>query len=380
MTLGLPLHTHAEVVGVTGVRILKLLDEAEWAQSPLPSHWRARLVDGVWTGGERDEVQLASPRDATVIGAGDVIRLREASGMVSVVWRRAARTNVLFTTDRCNSLCLMCSQPPRDGDDSWRIAELLTTIPLIDKSATQLGVTGGEPTLLGDGLTAVLQRCGEDLPDTHLHILTNGRNFRDPLAAARWIRAGGERATWAVPLYGDVPSLHDEVVAAPGAFDETLDGLYELACHGARVEIRVVLHKLTIARLPQLAAFIYRRLPFVTHVALMGLEPMGLAKGNRERLWIDPVDYVAQLTSAVFHLAHRGVVASIYNLPLCVLPKVLWPFARRSISEWKNSYPTECAACVVKDHCAGFFASAGPAWRSRALAPLSFKDLSHEMA
>ncbi len=64
-----------------------------------------------------------------------------------------------------------------------------------------------------------------------------------------------------MPLGVDVPDIHDEVVVAPGAFDETLDGLYELACNGARVEIRVVLHKLTIARLPQLAAFIYRRLP-----------------------------------------------------------------------------------------------------------------------
>ncbi|SFJ30773.1 His-Xaa-Ser system radical SAM maturase HxsC [Caulobacter sp. UNC279MFTsu5.1] len=380
MTLGLALHTHGKISGVDGVRILKLLDDDEWAASPLPSHQRARFVDDGWIGGDHDEVRLSAPRDARVIAAGDVVRLREGSSMVSVVWRRGARTNSLFATERCNSLCLMCSQPPRDEDDSWRVSELLATIPLIDKSEEQLGVTGGEPTLLGDGLTAVLERCGQELPDTGLHVLTNGRNFKDATAAATWIRAGGERTTWAVPLYADVPDIHDEVVVAPGAFDETLDGLYELACNGAQVEIRVVLHKLTIARLPQLAAFIYRRLPFVTHIALMGLEPMGFAKGNRDRLWIDPVDYLAELTTAVFHLANRGMAVSIYNLPLCVLPKTLWPFARQSISEWKNSYPAECAPCVVKDHCAGFFASAGPAWRSRAVRPLQYEDLSHEMA
>lgn len=380
MTLGLALHTHGSVSGVDGVRILKLLDDDEWAASPLPSHQRARFVDNAWIGGEHDEVHLSAPRDARVIAAGDVVRLREGSSMVSVVWRRGARTNSLFATERCNSLCLMCSQPPRDEDDSWRVSELLATIPLIDKSEDQLGVTGGEPTLLGDGLTAVLERCGLELPDTSLHVLTNGRNFRDGTAAAAWTRAGGERTTWAVPLYADVPDIHDEVVVAPGAFDETLDGLYELACNGAQVEIRVVLHQLTIPRLPQLAAFIYRRLPFVTHIALMGLEPMGFAKGNRDRLWIDPVDYLAELKTAVFHLANRGMAVSIYNLPLCVLPKALWPFARQSISEWKNSYPAECAPCVVKDHCAGFFASAGPAWRSRAVRPLQYEDLSHEMA
>jgi hypothetical protein len=124
---------------------------------------------------------------------------------------------------------------------------------------------------------------------------------------------------------------------------------------------------MTIPRLPQLAAFIYRRLPFVSHVALMGLEPMGFAKANRERLWIDPPDYQGELESAVFHLAQRGLRTSIYNLLLRVLDRALWPFARQSISDWKNAYAPECEGCAVRDHCAGFFASAGPAWRSRAV-------------
>jgi len=380
MTLGLALHTHAKVSGVSGVRILKVVDDDEQAELGLSAHWRARPIAGGLVAGNGEEIVLGDLRDPTVVAPGDVIRVREGSSLVSVVWRRAARTNALFTTERCNSLCLMCSQPPRDGNDDWRVAELLQTIDLIDRDEVQLGVTGGEPTLLGDGLSRVLARCGEVLPETHLHVLTNGRTFRDPAAAADWRRAGGDRTTWAVPLYADVPDIHDAVVAAPGAFDETLDGLYELARLGARVEIRVVLHAMTIPRLPQLAAYIYRRLPFVEHIALMGLEPMGLAKGNRDRLWIDPVDYQAELRSAVHHLANRGMTVSIYNLPLCVLPRSLWPFARQSISEWKNRYPDECVPCVVKDHCAGFFASAGPAWRSRAVRPLQFEELSDGLA
>lgn len=35
MTLGLALHTHGKVSGVDGVRVLKLLDDDEWAASPL---------------------------------------------------------------------------------------------------------------------------------------------------------------------------------------------------------------------------------------------------------------------------------------------------------------------------------------------------------
>lgn len=380
MTRGIALHTHAKVEGVDGVRILKVLGAEEWAASPLPERWKAFPIDGGWHGGGERPVTLMAPKDSQVIAPGDVVRLREGSSLVSVVWRRGARSNTLFATERCNSLCLMCSQPPREDDDQWRVAELLATIPLIDKNEPQLGITGGEPTLLGDGLSEILAACGRELPDTSMHVLSNGRLFQDPLAAADWVRSGGDRTTWAVPLYADNPAAHDEIVDSAGAFDETLDGLYELAANGANVEIRVVLHALSVPRLPELAAYIYRRLPFVNHVALMGLEPMGFAKGNRERLWIDPVDYHRQLRTAVHHLANRSLPISIYNLPLCALPQDLWPFARQSISEWKNSYPAECAGCVVADHCSGFFASAGSAWRSRAVRALTNEDLDHELA
>ena len=174
-----------------------------------------------------------------------------------------------------------------------------------------------------------------------------------------------------VPPYKGKPVTMRNLMTHTGGFEETLMGLAELASLGARVEIRVVLHALSTPRLPQLAGFIYRRLPFVEHVAFMGLEPMGYAKRNRDRLWIDPMDYATGLSSAVAFLADRGIPTSIYNLPLCVLPPSMWPFARQSISDWKNSFAPECAGCAVRGRCAGFFASAGPAWRSRAISPLS---------
>jgi MoaA/NifB/PqqE/SkfB family radical SAM enzyme len=87
-----------------------------------------------------------------------------------------------------------------------------------------------------------------------------------------------------------VDGLHDFVVQATGAFDQTLRGIMNLAINRVPVEIRVVVHKLTYERLPDLAGFIARNLPFVSHVALMGLEPTGFTKSNMEALWIDPVD------------------------------------------------------------------------------------------
>jgi len=117
------------------------------------------------------------------------------------------------------------------------------------------------------------------------------------------------------------------------------------------------LHKQTIPGLFALAEFIYRNLPFVRHVALMGLENMGYVKKNWDLLWIDPVDYAETLEATVRHLYERRVDVSVYNLPLCVLPNALWSFARKSISDYKNIYLDECARCRVREHCGGLFQS-----------------------
>lgn len=361
------------------MRLFKILTPDEAALAPLHPD-DVLLWDDEQGRGVCDEVSVTNLRDPAVVGPGDVVRLREGSSLVSVLYRRGSAANVLFITEQCNSRCLMCSQPPRDEDDRWRTNELLDLIPLIDGNEVQLGVTGGEPTLHPEGLLGVLEQCELYLPDAHLHVLTNGRQFRDRDLAERLVDAAGDRATWAVPLYADNPWRHDEIVDAEGAFEETLQGLAELARLGARVEIRVVLHALSIPRLVPLSDLIWRRLPFVEHVALMGLEPMGLAKSNRERLWVDPADYAEPLEIATRRLADRGMKVSIYNLPLCVLPQSVWPYARQSISDWKNKLLPCCEPCLVKDKCAGFFESAGEAWRSRDISPILVQEFADELA
>ncbi len=161
-----------------------------------------------------------------------------------------------------------------------------------------------------------------------------------------------------IPVYSDLAERHDFVVQAKGAFDQTVRGIINLKRFGIRVEVRVVLHRQTVDRLPQLARFLARNLPFVDHIALMGLEPMGYVKMNWDMLWIDPFDYQPQLVAAIRHLAGARMKVSIYNHQLCVLDRELWPFARKSISDWKNEYFEPCQNCLVKEKCGGFFASA----------------------
>ncbi len=334
------------------------------------------LCEGVlWT--DYAGIILTSPKDERVVQPGDVVALSPASNVVRVLYRRNANSNLLFITDRCNSLCLMCSQPPKDIDDYWHVEENLRLMDLMDKGDEQIGISGGEPTLYAEGLLALIKKASEVLSDKSLHILSNGRL----LGQTYWLTSLNQikhpRLTWGIPLYADNAADHDHVVQAPGAFSETIKGLYNLARAGQNIEIRIVLSRLTTPRLPELAHYIFRNLPFVKHIAMMGIENTGLAKKNYDALWIDPLDYQDTLASACHFLDIRGLTVSVYNLPLCVLEPSLTRFYRQSISDWKNLFIEACQSCAAQQHCAGFFKSHSLRWQSRGIRPLKWDEGNH---
>jgi len=288
---------------------------------------------------------------------GHIVAVEPRTGMVLTVFRPESRHNVVFTTDRCNSNCLMCSQPPKDVDDSWRIREHLRVLSLIETPPEFLCITGGEPTLLGDDLIKLITEIRDRLPGTSLQMLTNGRNYANAEYTNKVAGIRHPKLISAIPLYADIAGIHDYIVQSEGAFDQTVEGLYNAAAAGLKVEIRIVLHKQSIPRLVELAEFIYTNFPFAAHVAFMGMEHQGYVKKNWKDLWIDPVEYMPVLERAVQHLWRRRMTVSIYNLQLCLLPESLWSFARRSISDYKNEYVEVCEGCSVREHCAGMFTS-----------------------
>lgn len=290
---------------------------------------------------------------------GDIVVVHP-SGVINTMWRVNSGHNFLLVTERCNSNCLMCSQPPKDRDDVPYLSALhRKVVPLIPKDTVEVGMTGGEPTLLGDGFFELLALIKNELPGTEVHCLTNGRSFAWEHMARRLGELELPRLMLGIPLYSDHYVQHDHVVQARHAFDQTMLGLYNLGRYGQRIEIRVVLHLQTIPRLKKLARFIYRNLPFVEHVTFMGLENQGYTPHNMGKLWIDPMDYMDELEEAVLFLGDRGMHVSVYNSQLCLMPKSLWPYSRRSISDWKNIYLEACASCAMRNACAGLFASCG---------------------
>ena len=263
----------------------------------------------------------------------------------------------------------MCSQPPKDVDDRWILDELKVVLRLVAKDTKSLCFTGGEPLLDWREFIDVLAHCRDELPNTAAHVLSNGRAFvRDDVVAA-WTALRHPNLTVGIPIYSAVDHVHDYIVQARGAFDETVLGILKLRDSGQRIEVRVVLHALTAPRIVETCTWLARNLPFVNHVALMGLENTGFAIANADELWIDPLDYRPELAEGVSVLSSARVNVSVYNLQRCVLDRSVWPFAVQSISDWKNGYVEECDRCIEKDRCSGFFTSGRPR-RSRGISPI----------
>ena len=300
---------------------------------------------------------------------GDVVLIEPAQ--LTVLYRKEWVSNSVMPTERCNSQCLMCPQPPRKDSEDL-VAFSLRTIALMDSETRAIGITGGEPTLVWSGLIEILNACRTCLPEASIQLLSNGRVLKDFEKAKELAEAGGDRLFVGIPLYGDVSEVHDAMVGVKGAFWETLEGIYNLERAGIFVEVRTVITKYNYLRLPQWAEYLYRTMPFVGHIALMGLEPIGFAARNLEKLWIDPVDYAQQLEKAVKILRRRDMPFSIFNHQLCTLPESIWSNCVRSISEWKTVYMSECDNCLRKLECGGFFSSA-EIKRSKHIQPIGWQ-------
>ena len=264
--------------------------------------------------------------------------------------------NSLFVTSQCNNRCLMCAQPPLNRDDIDFFFE--KNIKLIDNAPeglTNIGITGGEPTLLQEKLIYLVEYIVGRYPDTLIHILTNGRAFSDVHYTNKFNKI--PNLLFGIPLHSDFSIDHDEITQVAGSYTETMRGLYNLASIGIDIELRIVISKMNYKRLSKLSEFIWKNLPFVAFVSFMGLEDTGYSIKNHDKVWIDPIDYQVELEKAVINLAEWNIDVSIFNIPLCLLKPSLYKFAKKSISDWKVTYIDTCSICSMKSDCCGLFST-----------------------
>ncbi len=239
---------------------------------------------------------------------GDVVVPQTRKCESVVLYRESDMHHSLLLTNRCNSFCLMCSQPPTKHDDAWLVEEALDVNRHIRESPRVFGLTGGEPLLLGGDLRR---------------------------------------------------------------YEQTLAGLLVLQEHRQPIQLRTVLIEPVLRILPDLCTFIGKNLPFIREVALMACEPIGFALANREHCAVDLADWDSVLLRSARILDRYSIPYLFMNTPLCALPRDLWPRAHKSISDWKNTFAPACADCAVRNQCSGLFAWHESGWKPTQIRPIA---------
>ena len=284
-----------------------------------------------------------------------------------------SNSNVLFVTDQCNNHCVMCCQPPKMKNDfDYHFKKNVSLIKSAPKATKVVCVTGGEPTLAGDRLFKLIKIVRENLPETDIQILSNGRIFANHETAHLLKEVGGDRVFVGVPLHSDYAGDHDRIAGCKGAYKETMLGLYNLGDEGIPVELRIVINKMNYWRLFQMAEFIFKNLYFVAWTAWMAMEDTGYATKNTKHIWIEPLEYIPQLCKAISYLDEWNIPSSIFNIPLCLLPQEYHHFAVQSISDWKTKYLDICDNCALKEQCSGLFATSKSIFKGLKPYPKSF--------
>ena len=289
---------------------------------------------------------------------GDVVKIY-GDGRICRLWDCTSIHNCLFVTGQCNFRCDMCPQPP-SADDPSQHDENLTVLRLLKpRNVSMIGITGGEPTLYPDRLVEYFDIINAKFPTARVEVLTNASVLSNFDLTKRLALAAPYDICYCVSLNGDTADLAESIMHSPGGWDKALLGIMNLAKLQQPVEIRVVITQKNFAHLEDIAYFISRNLPFVSHIAFMGQEITGCAKTNFNDVWVEPENYGDKLEKAVRLLAALDFDVSVYNIPLCLLPDFCHRYAERSISDWKQGYLEVCDQCSKKDGCCGFFTTSG---------------------
>lgn len=295
-------------------------------------------------------ISIATPGGSTLMD--DVVYFEPAYGRASRWIRANSAHNTLLVTERCDQLCIMCSQPPKKSH-----IDMFTHMKkacLLAPKNMMIGFSGGEPLLFKDQLLALIENVYAQRPDLSFHVLTNAQHFREEDI----IRLRGEAfrsVLWGVPLYASSGATHDRIVGKQGAFDTLMTTLPMMARAGLQIELRTVLLKQNFGELSALSGMVSARLPFITVWAIMQLERIGFARTRWHEQFIDHSAHLPVLEAAVAEAVSRGTRVSLYNMPYCTVSQSLRSYLSQSISDWKRAFPESCKNCSAKPLCTGFF-------------------------
>lgn len=293
-----------------------------------------------------------------IYSSDDVLSI-DNRGIVYEQYRATSSDNAIVTTLQCNSNCFMCpcSENSRKTSGLSSLYEMKELIRYIPRTAPFLTITGGEPTLLKDDFFGLLKLLQYDFDETRFLLLTNGRAFADYNFTKQFVNCIPNNIRVGIPIYGYNEKTHDIITQTEGSFKQAVIGIHNLLHYNIETEIRIVLTQQNIANMEKIARYIIKYFRGIACVNFMGLELMGNAAKNREKVWLPYDEAFQKSKKAIKLLIANGIDTQIYNFPLCSVEPAFWEICAKSISDYKVEFSDECLACDLKQICGGVFDS-----------------------
>lgn len=285
----------------------------------------------------------------------DVFEINE-NGNAFLYYSNERVDNALILSSKCNSNCIMC--PVSDGirkKENTSVSTILDIINHIPFNSSHITITGGEPFVIGEDIFKIFESLRNKFSMTEFLLLTNGRALAYTPFFKKFMTTIPSNTIIGIPIHGHKSQLHDTITRSQGGFYQTLRGIKNLLNYNYKVELRIVVSKLNIQYLEEIADLIIMEFPNTYSVKFMGLEMLGNAAKNEDKVWVSYNEAFRLSKNAILKLIKNEIDVALYNFPLCAVEKEFFSICLKSITDYKVNYFDECCNCILKDDCGGVF-------------------------
>ncbi len=202
----------------------------------------------------------------------------------------------------------------RDRYPDRDTATLLTLLEEGRPAATELVLTGGEPTVRRDLPTVIAH--ARVVGYERVQLQTNGRMLCNRPRLQALIAAGLTEVSPA--LHGPDPASHDELTRAPGSFKQTVRGIRNARALGLPVVLNSVVVKANVRKLPRMAE-LFARLDVVSF-QLAFVHALGTAGEDITAVMPRFSEAMPWILRALNVGRAAGVRCWTEAVPLCFLP------------------------------------------------------------
>jgi MoaA/NifB/PqqE/SkfB family radical SAM enzyme/predicted dehydrogenase len=281
--------------------------------------------------------------------------------------RRPQRSALLHAGGWCDLRCAVCdcaaSASPQD--DVARALQGGGT-RLVLRGATEHSLTVG----------AIVGRARAEGYD-EIVLRTNAIWCQSAEAAARFVRLGADAAL--VPLFSQLPAVHDRIAGRPNALIEALGGMRNLAQAGLGIEIEVPILPPRLQKLGEVVRLARKAVPALRSVRFF-VPHLPVPKVLGPPSWDVAGAPLAEGLLVCRELGIRARLAADTGVPLCALrdfPDLYDSYSlnprARSSTRGGSSLGKVCRECAVRAQCPGLMPSYRVANGEAGIAPYDRK-------